>query len=154
MTQLRSNPAAISNYFDDLIRGIGKRGSTFTDIDAVTHDLDTKRFLFQEFKHEGEALCTAQRWVLNDLADLPRCTVWVARVLDTTPLTSIELEIVGHGTRIVTEHGYRCLFAHWWTNPSCVPARPWEGLVWHARHLPLHIFRTGTRFASGGGVAS
>src|SRR4249920_812118 len=94
MTQLRCNPASISNYFDDLIRGIGKRVSTFTDIDAVTHDLDTKRFLFQEFKHEGEALCTAQRWVLNDLAHMPRCTVWIARVLDTRPLTCIEVDIV------------------------------------------------------------
>lgn len=122
MTQFRNDPAAISNYFDNLIAGLGKRGSSFTDVDAVTHDLDHKRFLFQEFKREGEPLCTAQRWVVNDLADLPGCTVWISRVLGPD---RIELEIVGHGTRVVTEEVYRRLFAHWWTNPSTVGAQPW-----------------------------
>jgi hypothetical protein len=118
MSVLRSNPAAISNYFDALIRGLGKRGSTFTDCDAITHDLDTKRFLFQEFKREGEPLCMAQRWVLNDLADLPGCTVWIARVLGPN---AIELEIVGNGgARVVSEAGYRRHYAHWWTNPAQV----------------------------------
>lgn len=30
MTQFRKDPSAISNYFDEVERGIGKRGSTFT----------------------------------------------------------------------------------------------------------------------------
>ena len=82
MTQLRKHRDAISNYFDQIERGIGKRGSTFTDVDAVSHDGDTRRFLFREFKQDGERLDPAQRWVLRELAHLPGCTVWFVRKRD------------------------------------------------------------------------
>ena len=79
MTQLRKFRDNVSNYFDEIERGIGKRGSSFMDVDAVSHDGDTGRFLFREFKIEGEPLHEAQEWVLRELARLPRCTVWLVR---------------------------------------------------------------------------
>jgi len=82
MTQLRKFRDSISNYFDEIERGIGKRGSTFTDVDAVSHDGDTGRFLFREFKADNEPLDKAQAWVLRELAHLPKCTVWFVRRLD------------------------------------------------------------------------
>lgn len=82
MTQLRKFRDSISNYFDTLERGVGKRGSTFTDVDAISHDFETHRFLFREFKRENEPLDKAQLWVLRDLAHLPRCTVWMLALHD------------------------------------------------------------------------
>lgn len=82
MTIYRKDPFAISNFFHEIEDGIGKRGSSFTDIDGVSHDIDTKRFLFREFKQPGERLHPAQRLVLRDLAHLPRCTVWFLRRLE------------------------------------------------------------------------
>lgn len=81
MTQLRKDADAISNYFDALTEGLGKRGSSFMDIDAVAHDKDSGRFLFIEFKQPDEPLHPAQLLVLRDLARLPRCTVWFLRRL-------------------------------------------------------------------------
>lgn len=57
MTQLRKFRDSVSNYFDEIERGIGKRG-------------------------DGEPLDKAQAWAMRDLAKLPRCTVWLARKRD------------------------------------------------------------------------
>ncbi len=72
MTYRRNQPDAISNWLHDLEVGIGKRGSTFTDVDVITHDRDTHRFLFRELKQQNEPLNKAQRWTLSELAELPR----------------------------------------------------------------------------------
>ena len=79
MTQLRKFRDSVSNYFDEIERGIGKRGSSFTDVDALSHDGDTGRFLFREFKVEGEPLDKSQEWTLTDLSWLDKCTVWLVR---------------------------------------------------------------------------
>ena len=79
MTQLRKFRDNVSNYFDDIERGIGKRGSSFTDVDALSHDGDTGRFLFREFKVDGETLDKAQEWTLTELSWLDKCTVWLVR---------------------------------------------------------------------------
>lgn len=115
MTQLRKDPDAISNYFDELLRGIGKRGSTFTDIDAVTHDKDTGRFLFQEFKQPTERLHPAQAMMLRDLARVPVFTVWLVRRLNAGRIGWIDF----HGGRpqheeIITEREYQARFGSWW----------------------------------------
>ncbi len=115
MTQLRKFRDSISNYFDEIERGIGKRGSTFTDIDACSHDLDTHRFLFREFKQPGEGLDKAQRWILRDLANLPGCTVWFLRRLD---LDRIDFGHFGSGRRaeVINVFEYRRRLACWWAN--------------------------------------
>ena len=122
MTQLRKHRDAISNYFDQLERGIGKRGSTFTDVDAVSHDGDTQRFLFREFKQDGERLDPAQRWVLRELAHLPGCTVWFVRKRDDG---RIGWAVFGSGRReeAITEADYRRRLQGWWDNqPYEAPA--------------------------------
>jgi hypothetical protein len=118
MSQLRKFPQAISNYFDDVERGVGKRGSTFTDVDAVSHDKDTKRFLFREFKHETEPLSAAQRWVLQDLAGLPRCTVWLVRRLGDGLIGWAQFGVGQTEEEVITEVEYcRRLFAWWYAPP-------------------------------------
>lgn len=113
MTQLRKFRDSISNYFDEVERGIGKRGSTFTDVDAVTHDMDTGRFLFREFKEQGEELDKAQRWVLEALAGLPRCTVWFVRRVDAGFIGWAQFGS-GRSEEIISEHEYRRRLSAWW----------------------------------------
>jgi hypothetical protein len=84
VTQLECDPHALSNWFDDVLRGIGRRGSSFTDIDRLTvrgctHDGHTRRYLYQEFKRPHEACADAQWWVLYDLAREPNATAWLVR---------------------------------------------------------------------------
>lgn len=82
MTQLRRDQQAISNFFDRVLKGIGHRGSSFTDVDALTHDEATDRFLFQEFKNADEQLNRGQARLLKGLARREFCTVWCVRRLD------------------------------------------------------------------------
>lgn len=124
MTQLRKFRDSISNYFDEIERGIGKRGSTFTDVDAVSHDIDTHRFLFREFKQQGERLDKAQRWVLTDLADLPCCTVWFLRRIDGRQIGFGQFRS-GRREEIISESEYRERLRRWWANVEIFgPARP------------------------------
>jgi hypothetical protein len=115
MTQLRKYRDSISNYFDDLTQDIGKRGSSFMDIDAVSHDKDTGRFLFQEFKQEGEALHPATKMVLRDLAGLPRCTVWFVRRIDAGRIGWAEFGSGRRTEEVITTHEYRERFRRWWS---------------------------------------
>ena len=113
MTQLRIDKHAISNYFDKLTEGLGKRGSSFMDVDAVSHDKDTGRFLFQEFKQEEEPLHPAARMVLKDLAGLDRCTVWFVRRLGNGLIGWAQF---GSGLceEVLTEQEYQDRFRLWW----------------------------------------
>jgi len=122
MTQLRKHRDAISNYFDHLTAGLGKRASSFMDIDAVSHDADTGRFLFQEFKQPDEPLHPAARMVLRDLAGLPRCTVWFVRRIDGH---RIGWAAFGSGKteETITEAEYCRRFLCWWHDkPHDTPA--------------------------------
>ena len=115
MTQLLKFRDSISNYFDRILSGIGKRGSSFSDIDAVTHDRDTHRFLVQEFKHEGEdEKNAAQHWMLRDLAALPdHFTVWhVVKRHD----GRIGFAPFGEDPRVITVQEYQARFAAWWAD--------------------------------------
>jgi len=115
MTQLRKFRDSISNYFDDLERGIGKRGSTFTDVDAISHDKDTRRFLFREFKHDAEPLDRAQEWTLRELAGLERCTVWLVRKLDDGRIgwQLFRVGVLGREIALTTDQ-YRQKVHDWW----------------------------------------
>lgn len=103
----------ISNYFDSLVRGLGKRGSTFADVDAITHDEDGDRWLFQEFKQPGEEMNTGQKRLLKGLRRLQYATVWCVRKREDG---LIDWFSVGTSKKVetITEHEYRCRFARWW----------------------------------------
>lgn len=138
MTQLRFHPRSISNYFDKILHGIGHRGSSFSDIDAVSHDGKTGRMLLQEFKGEHEALDPAQHWMLQDFARSRRCpqcrvvipshfTVWRAIRRDDG---CIGLAVYGASGEmgpidILTVDEYRARFAAWWSN-AATPIMPPE----------------------------
>lgn len=71
------------NAFAELERGIGHRGSSFTDLDSLcwTHDGKTNRFLIRELKAKGEAKPKpGQWWALQAIAHYPAITVWFARL--------------------------------------------------------------------------
>ena len=113
MTQRRNNRDAISNYFDKIEKGIGKRGSSFTDVDGMSHDRDGHKFLFREFKENGELLDAHQREALCALARLPNCTVWFLRKRGGG---FIEFGVFGSGklAEIITEEEYRSRLRVWW----------------------------------------
>lgn len=113
MTQLRKFRDSISNYFDDLLRGIGKRDSSFMDMDAVSHDRDSGRFLFMEFKQPGESLHPATRMVLSDLAGLPRCTVWFIRRLGDGRIGFGEFRS-GRREENISEFEFQERYRRWW----------------------------------------
>ena len=114
MTQLLKFPDAISNYFDRILRGIGKRGSSFSNVDAISHDGDTHRFLVQEFKTEYERIQPGQHWMLRDLAALPQhFTVWHVVKRDDGAIGFAEF---GSELRVITVDEYRARFTAWWAD--------------------------------------
>lgn len=114
MTDYRKDPNAISNYFDQVLKGIGHRGSSFTDVDAVTHDEATDRFLVQEFKRADETLNKGQARMLKGLARHDYITVWCVRLLKTGQIEFFDVASREHATLTVDE--YRSRFAAWWSN--------------------------------------
>lgn len=122
MTQLRFHPNSISNYFDRVLAGIGKRGSSFSDIDAVSHDRDTNRFLVQEFKRENESVSAGQHWLLHGLAAIPRhFTVWLIVRLDEG---QIRFAVYGQPCSVITEQEYQARFRRWWNNKQIIVTAP------------------------------
>jgi len=113
VTQLRREPGAISNWFDELERGLGKRGSTFTNLDAISHDKDTGRFLIREFKHCGESISRGQRWLLEELAKLPRCTAWILERRDPDHIVLTDLTTPAPAV-VLTRIEYRRHVRRWW----------------------------------------
>ena len=115
MTQRRNHFDAVSNYFDDIERGIGKRGSSFTDIDGMSHDRDGDRFLFREFKTNGEQMDIHQYEALKALARLPKCTVWFLRKLGDG---KIRFGAIGSNEpgEIISEEEYKQRLRKWWTS--------------------------------------
>lgn len=84
------------------------------DVDAVSHDGATGRFLFQEFKEPHEPLSAAQRMVLRDLAGLPRCEVWfVRRIGDQIGWMRVGL---ARPEQVISVREYQERFRRWWRN--------------------------------------
>lgn len=131
MTQLLKHRDAISNYGDSVLAGIGKRGSSFMDLDAVSHDKDTGRLLFQEFKQRDERLHPAQRLVLADLARWPRCEVWFVRRLGEDAIGWARFGS-GHSEVTIGVAEYQERFRRWWFGPVA-EVRVHQG---PARHEP------------------
>jgi hypothetical protein len=110
----------VSNYFDDLVRGLGKRGSTFADIDAVSHDgsrldddRESDRFLLQEFKQEGESMPKGQKILLRALARVDLLTVWVVRRRSDGLIDWYDVAR-SHAIEPITETEYQRRYACWW----------------------------------------
>lgn len=114
MTQFRADPNRLSNWFDRILDGAGQRGSSFSDIDAITHDGVTERFLIQEFKHEGEVLLEGQRRLLLALACVPRITVWVVKPLGVWRKNVAWWNLNTGVQEIVSVEDYRARFCGWW----------------------------------------
>lgn len=130
MTQLRFHPGSISNYFDVVLAGIGKRGSSFSDIDAISHDRDTRRFLVQEFKREGEEINRGQHWMLRGLAEIPEhFTVWhVLKRKD----GQIGWAPYGQQLTVISVERYQGVFHAWWYgNTSPRPTEPLTDEEWN-----------------------
>jgi RimJ/RimL family protein N-acetyltransferase len=126
VTQYRKYPDALSNYFEQIERGCGKRNSTFTNIDAVSHDLDTNRFLFREFKNSCEPLTKGQRWTLEALAHLPGCTVWIVRLAGPGEI-GFEHVTRQRPEEVITIPEYRRRVHGWWFAPALErSARAWD----------------------------
>jgi hypothetical protein len=116
MTQLRCNRDSLSNLFDEWLRGIGHRGSSFCDIDAITHDETTHRYLIQEFKQAGEVVPDGQRRVLSDLAREPRVTVWIVRRLGADVLSWADALFWNDSDALISVAEYQDRFRAWWMN--------------------------------------
>ncbi len=125
MTQLRHCKCDNSNYFDRLLHGIGHRGSSFTDIDAVSHDMKTQRFLIQELKREGEKRDRAQDSALLDFArtlkKIPdHFTFWlVIRLHDER---FVQWANYGDVPVRIAVAEYQARYRAWWDDALFVPA--------------------------------
>lgn len=122
MTQLRHCKCDNSRYFDQVFEGIGHRGSSFSDIDAISHDGRTQRFLLQEFKREGEARDRAQHWMLEDLSrtlrKLPEhFTVWIVVRRHDGRFGWAEY---GQPEQVIRRDELRARFKAWWDNTAYV----------------------------------
>jgi hypothetical protein len=111
----RCGDEILSNYFDDALRGLGKRGSSFADVDAITHDGDTNRFLFQEFKREGEVMSKGQKILLRGLARVNYLTVWCVRKRNDGRVDWYDVA-AGGDIRTMSVQEYQGRFAAWWAN--------------------------------------
>jgi hypothetical protein len=121
MTQRRNDPDRLSNYFDRLLQGIGHRGSSFSDVDAITHDEFGDRFLFQEFKRADEPLNRGQRRLLMGLARQSYCTVWCVRLMADGNLEWCDVET--RTRAILTPTAYCEKFRHWWAGAKPIPSK-------------------------------
>ena len=119
MTQLRRETGALSNYYDKVLTGLGHRGSSFTDIDAITHDGTTDRFLVQEFKQPGERLSTGQRILLEALARQPAFTVWYVQRWSDGQIAWIDMR-AADSIDVLTEAEYQQRFSDWWARRVAV----------------------------------
>lgn len=116
MTQLRCGKDSISNLLDQLEAGIGHRGSSFSDIDAISHDGRTHRFLVRELKRSDEELSEGQRRLLCDLALEQRFTVWYLKFVRTDVLAWADMLQFERSSQLITREHYREMLAAWWSN--------------------------------------
>lgn len=122
MTYLRNNPDSLSNHFDRLFRGIGHRGSSFTDIDGISHDMVTERFLVMEWKRDGELFNWGQVLTLQALAKLSQVTVWaIRRTHNDNIYDFVQVPPNGNGcwrdlVQQISAEELRKHYKNWWDN--------------------------------------
>ena len=146
VTQLRSDLDALSNYFDGLLKGIGKRGSSFTDVDscawrlsALSHDSDGDYFLIQEFKQATEPLSRGQGMALWALAGYPKITVWLVRVIDANVCDVMDFAPRDPNVDLpevrLTWKDYQAHVRAWWERHEGQCVRSPQRLAWSERLL-------------------
>ena len=113
MTVYLKDPDNISNHFDKIFQGIGRRGSSFGNIDGLVHDAFTQRFLFLEFKYENEIMKGGQKWALSELAKQPRTSVWLIRKFPEYYILTI---FPYQSPSKVSVEELQLLFSRWWNN--------------------------------------
>jgi len=131
VTQIQScacERCSLSNHFDRVLKGVGHRGSSFSDLDAVTHDGTTGRFLVQEFKYyESPAVPYAQHWMLQGFAAIPaHFTVWIIVYRDEKTIDFVEIprDFSHRGFCTITVAEYRERFRCWWEQRPLVLKQP------------------------------
>lgn len=116
MTQLRTAcKCGISNELDEIERGVGHRGSSFGDIDAISHDVKTHRFLVRELKRPNEKFDPAMRMLLEDLALEQRFTVWYLQLWSDGRIAWIDM-LWPASCDVLTRDEYRARLQEWWEN--------------------------------------
>lgn len=116
MTQLRVKcKCGISNELDAIEHGIGHRGSSFMDFDAVSHDGPTHRWLVRELKRPGEALDPATRIALLDLALEQRWTVWYLQLWSSGEIAWADMR-APESIDVISKDEYRQRLRDWWDN--------------------------------------
>lgn len=115
MTQLRKCKCDSSNILDTLEHGVGHRGSSFFDFDAVSHDGPTHRFLVREIKRPHEKLDHAVRIALMDLALEPRWTVWFLCFMADGRIAWLDM-LYPDSMDVLTADEYRERLREWWDN--------------------------------------
>jgi hypothetical protein len=135
VTQHRNDPTRRSNWFDRALDGIGHRGSSFCDVDALTHDDMTDRFLFQEFKNAGETMQAGQSKLLKGLARQDWVTVWSVRRRHDSGVDWYDVARGGPIEAITVEE-YRARFARWWANQPVVVDAPTRRVLPTPPELP------------------
>lgn len=116
MTQLRARCKCwVSNVLDEIERGIGLRGSSFMDLDAVSHDAATHRFLVRELKRPNEGLDPAARITLCDIAMELRWTVWYLNLWTSDEIMWADMRYMD-AIQVLTPDEYRERLKAWWQN--------------------------------------
>jgi hypothetical protein len=108
----------ISNYFNAVLDGIGARNSSFTDVDAVSHDGKSGRWLFQEFKGESEVLSFGQEWCVKAFTEHERFTAWVVRKREDGRIGWVEYRDGATACEeLISVPEYQRRFRAWWEAP-------------------------------------
>ena len=120
MTQYRNDRGRESNWLDEWEQGIGHRGSSFTDIDAVTHDEHTQRYLYRELKGPYEPPINRGQWrFLQAKAKEARTTCWYLRRRLDGRINWYDFST--HERAVFSREEYRARFRAWW-NPRPLTA--------------------------------
>jgi hypothetical protein len=116
MTLLRvACKCGISNELHAIEDGVGLRGSSFMDFDAVSHDGSTHRFLVRELKRPNEPLDQHVRIALMDVALERRWTVWYLQLWSDGRIAWADMRWPD-SIDVLTVDEYRALLASWWAN--------------------------------------
>jgi hypothetical protein len=93
------------------------------DIDAISHDGRTHRFLVRELKRPGEPLDPATRMLLEDLALEPHFTVWYLQLWSDGRIAWADM-LRPESIDVLTPEQYReGVLRAWWENRYRLAAR-------------------------------
>jgi hypothetical protein len=122
MTAFRADPDGPENFFDRLFSGIGHRGSSFTDVDGLSHDVASNRFLMFEYKRPFEKMSKGQQMALFAFSALPGCEFWGIR--RTGEFFDVIVCQSGRQTwrGTIGWDALRSMYRGWWDGETWIPA--------------------------------